>query len=107
LRKEVDELASLLRPLPKGTHPPLSLASGSYDRQRGETPSTLEPRSSINEAIYRLKTVENLSLSSGLLIALARDLDGALRDIRTAKLDVKSIVDDPNARDTLRKSRVR
>ena len=77
------------------------------DHTRGESAQTPEPRSAIKEALWRLEQVEKLALQDHLLAAIAKDLDGALRDIRSAKMNIQSIAEDGEARDAFRKSRRR
>lgn len=77
------------------------------DHSRGESAQTLEPRSLIAEALWRLETSEELKLQDHVLSAIAKDLDGALRDIRSAKMDIQSIVEDSDARAAFRKGRRR
>lgn len=102
LQGEVNELRNMIGRFKKGRRVrPFIYASG-LDHGRGERESTPEPRSQIEEALRLLRGANTVEQQGLLLKAISRDLDGALRDIRAAKLDVHAIVDDSDLRDEFR-----
>jgi hypothetical protein len=69
-----------------------------YPEKDGD--ATLEPRSTIQRVLWELKDHPDLPDPAGrILKAIARDIDGALQDIRAARLDVLTIKSDPDLRD--------
>ena len=94
LQGEVNELSNLIGRFSKGRElRPYNWAAES-NLEKGETASTPEPKSRIMEALDLLPNADTAQQQSLLLRAISRDLDGALRDIRVSKLDVRAIVDD-------------
>ena len=63
---------------------------------------TREPLSAIRETLLNLED-ENLEPASRALMAVFRDLDGALRDIRRARNDIEAIAGDSDRRDGFKK----
>lgn len=106
LQREVKQLSDLICPLPKGKRRSLD-DDMHLDYSRGERAATPDPTRLINEAIRSVAGADTLEAQGAILKAIARDLDGALRDIRSAKIDIKSISDDGDAREAFRKSRNR
>lgn len=101
LQGEVNQLTNLLGQFIKGQQ--LSrfdwTAEIEIDRQKGERSSTPEPRSRIRDALHLLQnanTIEELTL---MLKAVSRDLDGAMTDIRAARLQIEFINGNSDARD--------
>lgn len=98
LKGEVDELNGQIGGFAKGRRlRPLKM---SWPPQDAET--TPEPRSQIEEALWRLKQANTFDELTLLLRAISRDLDGALRDIRSAKLDLRAVSDDSDLKDEFR-----
>jgi len=97
LSEEVKELAALIRPLPKGRRPDSFDLSLHTDHRRGETFSTPEPKSPIEEALWSGGTADTVDTQAAILKSMARGLDNALRDIRAAKMDIQGIAEDPAA----------
>ena len=99
LQGEVNELRNLIGRFAKGrTLAPYIYGGPEIDRFKGERAQTPEPKSQILEALELLKSADTVQEQSLLLKAISRDLDGALRDIRAAKLDVRGITDDSDLR---------
>ena len=68
--------------------------------QRPETP---EPVSIYQEALRHLEAGEKPEIQHRLLLAILKDTDGALRDIRAAYSDINAIVNDSDLRDDFKK----
>lgn len=105
LQKDVRSLTAMIGGFTEGRQsfeyrlstllPPEADPQGSNYHIRGETD---EPRSAIAQARYEYGKNPNLEAPTRTLLAIARELDGALRDIRSTKLDVKAILDDSDLR---------
>jgi hypothetical protein len=96
LKGEVNQLSNLIARFKKGRDlkpfiyvPPVEFVPGHSD-------STKEPRSRIQDALFDLGSADSIEALSAITKAISKDLDGALRDIRSTRLDVKSITDDPD-----------
>ena len=94
LQGEVNELSNMIGRFANGRELRPIKWLDLVEREKGETNSTPEPKSQIDEALFLLRQANTVEQQSLLLKAISRDLDGALRDIRVAKLDVRAIVDD-------------
>ncbi|MBB4001576.1 hypothetical protein [Aurantimonas endophytica] len=57
-----------------------------------------EPQSAIMLARYEYGENPNLEIPTRTLLAIAKELDGTLRDVRAARLDIKAIADDSDLR---------
>ncbi|RWA64410.1 hypothetical protein [Mesorhizobium sp.] len=55
---------------------------------------TQEPRSAISMARYEYGSNPDLEIPTKTLLAIAKEIDGALRDIRAARLDLREIAGD-------------
>jgi hypothetical protein len=73
-------------------------AGGSY-RARFQTE---EPRSAIEEIRHEFGKNSNFEIPTRTLLAIAKEVDGAIRYIRAARLDLKGIADDPERREDFR-----
>jgi hypothetical protein len=100
LRSEVAKLNDWLgefktrHPMP-AYGPPDELSSLWSTRVR---PQTEEPTSAIRAAVYEFKDTDDLAIPTKTLLAIGKDLEGALRDIRAARSDIQLIVDDADLR---------
>jgi hypothetical protein len=101
LKGEVNELSNLIGRFAAGRRlRPINFTDmAAHPSEKERTP---EPKSSIEEALYLLRSANTVQELSLLQKAISRDLDGALRDIRSAKLDVRAILDDSDLRDEFR-----
>lgn len=63
-----------------------------------ESSETNEPRSAIRDLAWELRDEKDVAITNRALMAIMRDLDGALRDIRAARADIDAIADDSDAR---------
>lgn len=63
---------------------------------------TDEPPSEISKVRFEYANDENLEIPTRTLLAIAKELDGALRDIRSAKQDIKAIARDPDLTEEFR-----
>ncbi|MBZ0217520.1 MAG: hypothetical protein K8F25_13260 [Fimbriimonadaceae bacterium] len=61
-------------------------------------PTTDEPASAIRDIIYEYKDGDDLEVPTRTLFAIAKELDGALRDVRGARSDISSIASDSDLR---------
>ena len=61
-------------------------------------PSTDEPKSAIRDIIYEYQDGDNLEVPTRTLFAIAKELDGALRDVRAARADINAIASDSDSR---------
>ncbi|PAP91398.1 hypothetical protein [Mesorhizobium wenxiniae] len=97
LKSEVAKLTATIKvftdkhPLPERTPMP-------PDLKRHERVATSEPRLEIDEAIYQLRNA-NLDHPTQLIQAVAKQIDGALRDVRAARNQVEAIADDSDLRE--------
>ncbi|MDV6225843.1 hypothetical protein R2G56_06055 [Nitratireductor aquimarinus] len=73
--------------------------AGGSDRAKAETD---EPQSGIRKISYEYGDVSNLEIPTRTLIAIAKEIDGALRDIRSARNDISAIEKDSDLRDEFR-----
>jgi hypothetical protein len=71
-------------------------AAGDNNAARAQTD---EPKSTIDQIRYEYGGNANLAIPTRTLLAIAKELDGALRDIRSAKLDIRAIADDSDLRE--------
>lgn len=104
LQKEVATLTSAVKGFTD--HNPIkrwgrSLPSdaGGSDLARAET---REPFSAIQKARYEYGNTPNLEIPTRTLFAIAKELDGALRDIRAARNDIEAIADNSDLRDSFK-----
>jgi hypothetical protein len=74
-------------------------AAGGNPAARAQTE---EPKSTIERLRYEFGDNPNLEIPTKTLLAIAKELDGALRDIRAAKLDIRAIADDSDLREEFR-----
>lgn len=73
--------------------------AGGNDRSLYKTEET---QSVISATLYEFSKLEDLTIPTRTIIAIARDLDGALRDIRAARLNFEAISKDPDWREDFR-----
>lgn len=102
LQGEVNELTNLIAKFKGGRNLRKFIFASNLDWRRGERESTPEPKSPIQEALWLAQSANTVEEIALLLKAVSRGLDGALRDIRSAKLDLLSISDDGDLRDEFR-----
>lgn len=69
------------------------------DAARAETD---EPKSAIRTINYEFNNNANLDIPTRTLLAISKEIDGALRDIRAARNDIEAITDDSDLRDDFR-----
>lgn len=74
-------------------------SAGGGDRARYQTD---EPRSAIEQLRYEYGDASDLEIPTRTLLAISKEIDGALRDIRRARLDIDAIADDSDLRDDFR-----
>ena len=60
---------------------------------------TDEPQSKIELVRYQYCGNPNLEIPTRTLLAIAHELDGALRDVRAARTDIKAIAEDSDLRE--------
>jgi hypothetical protein len=70
-------------------------SAGGNDRSRYETE---EPRSEIGQLHYEYRNNPDLEVPTRTLLAIAKELDGALLDIRAARTTMSEIADDSDLR---------
>lgn len=63
-----------------------------------QRPQTDPPRQEIAELLHDLKDTDNLEIPIRALVAIAKDLDSALRDIRATRMDIDGISNDSDLR---------
>jgi hypothetical protein len=103
LQGEVNELSNMIGRFKKGRMLKRSIFYADIDWGKGERETTPEPDDPIDTALRLLQGANTVEQQTLLMKAVSRSLDGALRDVRSAKLDVKAILDDPDLGDEFRK----
>ena len=95
LRSDVGRLNGQLARLPKAK-------DGRFDDgwRRSDMTSTPPPRSEILTALYGAE--DDLPTISRILKGTAKDIEGALLDVRAARLSLQSIDDEPETRAAFR-----
>ena len=68
----------------------------------GIRPQTRDPDPQIPEMLFEFKHTSNLEVPALAIMAIARDLDGALRDIRSTRADIEAIANDSDLRSEFR-----
>ena len=101
LHAEVFRLTNLIAEARKGERPE-KITWNTLDYSRGERPSTPEPLRRIWEALNFLQTADTLENQFIILKAIAKDLDGAMVDIRAARMNIEAIVGNADMRDRFR-----
>lgn len=99
LQVEINRFTNLLSGNSKGRGIDTARWDDSYVRQ--EMTATAAPRRPIIEALHEVANVDSVEGVSRLMKAMARAMDGALLDVRAARLDVKTIAEDPTVRAAL------
>lgn len=103
LQREVAELHNSLKGFTGGERLrqfcvlPTEAGGGSH-----AMPVTPDPRSAITQIIYEFPNNANLDIPTRTLRAIAKELDGALRDIRAARHDIEAIADDSDLRESFK-----
>lgn len=79
-------------------HPFIPVEWSGENNNFAESPKTPEPRKEIEAALEQTKKLKNPDIATKLIRAMAKDLDGAFRDIRATRADVAAIKDDSDSR---------
>ena len=101
LRQEVSGLSEKLTRFKRGRAIPVPASRSGHnwavDRLRGESVETPEPQSAVNELEQELAGAE-IGIASRALLAIGRELDGAVREVRAARATLQAIADDSDLR---------
>lgn len=103
LLREVRLLQTETRSLTERLHSftekhPVPPAERTFDHDWVRRESTDEPHSMFRAFLYEIKETDDLETPTRALIAVLKDLDGALRDIRAARSDIDAITNDSDLR---------
>jgi hypothetical protein len=90
LQGEVNRLSNLIGKFSKGRQlRPYDVRR--FDASVGETSKTYKPKNNTDRVLFDMRSIDDIEGLSRILKALARDLDGALLDVRAARLDVEAM----------------
>ena len=102
LQKEVRDLHGTLKGFAGERHRRWMVLPPEAGGSERAQPKTDEPQSKILEVRYEYGENPNLEVPTRTLLAIAKEIDGAIRDIRAARADIAAISDDSDLREAFK-----